>query len=90
MKKLLLTALFAAFSLSAQAQDIPQECKDVIAYSEKMVEAKKDQPGAAEMKESIKGMEAEFREAVKQNGEKAVAAGCAEMLKMFQEMNGAK
>lgn len=90
MKKLLISALFLGFAISAQAQDIPKECKDLIAYSEKMVEDKKDQPGAAEMKENIKGMEAEFRDAVKQNGEKATAAGCAEMLKMFKEMNKGK
>lgn len=90
MKKLLLTPVFAGIAFSAQAQELPKECKDLIAYSEKMVEDKKDQPGAAEMKENIKGMEAEFRAAVKQNGEKATAAGCAEMLKMFKEMNKGK
>ncbi len=87
MKKLLLATLFASFALSAQAQDIPKECKEYLEYMKTTVEAKKNGPTQAEIEETLKGAQEELAAAVKQNGEKAVAAGCVEMLNMIKEMN---
>ncbi|MGX2956150.1 hypothetical protein ACWIYZ_03540 [Ursidibacter arcticus] len=87
MKKLLLATLFAGFALSAQAQDIPKECKEYLEYMKTTVEAKKNGPSKAEIEKTFKGAQEELAAAVKQNGEKAVAAGCVEMLNMLKEMN---
>lgn len=87
MKKLLLATLFTGFALSAQAQDLPKECKEYLEYVKTVAETKKNGPSKAEIEETFKGAQAELADAMKQNGEKAVAAGCAEMLKMLKEMS---
>lgn len=88
MKKLLLTTLLAGFALSTQAQDLPKECKEYLEYMKTTVESKKNAPSKAEIEEALKGAQEELVAAMKQNGEKAVAAGCVEMLNMLKEMNG--
>lgn len=86
MKKQLLAILFAGFTLSAQAQDIPQECRDYLDLMKATAEAKKNAPTKAEIEETIKGAEKEFADAVKLNGKEAVAKGCAELTQMMKEI----
>lgn len=90
MKKLFIATLFTGLALSAQAQELPKECTALLDYMKAEVEASPNKPSEKEIQETLKGAAAEFQAAVKQNGEKAAAAGCAEMHKMLQEMKQAK
>lgn len=87
MKKLFVIALLSGFAFSAQAQDIPKECTEYLESMKTIVEAKKNGPSKEEIEETLKGAKEELLAAMKQNGEKAVAAGCVELHKMFKEMS---